>query len=526
VKENFLQKEGGKEMKKIGLPVLAIALCLMAGTAFAIDIQEITTWTQPMGVGGGASPGFGDLLIFPLYDVRALKNPDTGEGTTFPTTQQTLIQIVNTDPTYGVIARIRFREWKRSVEVLDFDIPLSCNDVWVAEVSRNPGGGGHIFSPEDRWISADVTTVFPSSPLTGLDFSISDITDGSVAEKLARTEYGYIELIGEERVVCAINGNNWTRLTSGDRDVKNTLMGTAFLIRPEAAVSHQYNAEAYSNFAINPAGIWKSPTTRRPDLFKDVQGEGSNPGIGGFDQLEAIMSKRFVDFQYVNGSATENGTGTPMATSVVVSFPTKHFHFDHPGFTPGGVVGHVSPFTGLLETGADIFQVSPLITGGEVYVSRIFNRKEETFHPPTIPVSPPTSTSQTILPWEVNIIGLLPKDPLPDPFARGWRDNFLIATKNTAANQAFFSGWGEIDLSPELITGDIRTVRQGRFGITFNFMNNIFDEYRGLPAVGIVMTEFFSDFVFKFGNFGYFGNTVPWQFGVAWDEDPREDDED
>jgi len=150
-----------------------------------------------------------------------------------------------------------------------------------------------------------------------------------------------------------------------------------------------------------------------------------------------------------------------------------------------------------------------------------------------------------VLPWEVNVIGLLPLDPLPDPFARGWRDNYLIATKNASSGQTFFSGWGEINLSPPLIAGDIRAAVQGKANIIFNYMNNFFPTgvfpgdaedgvgfpdgckfagcpgaYRGLPAVGIVMTEFFNDFVGKVGNFGYYGNSVPWQFGVAWGELP------
>jgi hypothetical protein len=45
----------------------------------------------------------------------------------------------------------------------------------------------------------------------------------------------------------------------------------------------------------------------------------------------------------------------------------------------------------------------------------------------------------------------------------------------------------------------------------FNFFNNFFNYYQGLPAIGIVMTEFYNGAVS-----GYYGNTVPWQYGVDW----------
>src|SRR4030042_6938876 len=178
-------------MRKISIPFLVVALSLMVtGMAFAIDVPNVSTWTQSMGIGGGG-PGIGDLLLAPLFDVRAIVDPNLpaggggegegeggggetpaalqedgnggGPGTT-PRIQYTLINIVNTDPLYGVIARIRFREWKRSDEVLDFAIPLSCNDVWVAELSRNGESGGTIIHSPDRWVNASPTaTYFPTA---------------------------------------------------------------------------------------------------------------------------------------------------------------------------------------------------------------------------------------------------------------------------------------------------------------------------------------------------------------------------
>ncbi len=536
-------------MKQFRVSFLVFGLSLMlTGMAFAVDIPNLSTWTQSMGVGGGG-PGLGDLLLAPLYDVRNLKNPDTAEGTTLPTTQQTLIAIVNTDDIYGVIARIRFREPKRSDEVLDFDIPLSVDDVWVAEVSRLAGGGAIINSGE-RWINGTPTANwFPSAvfPAAGIAFKTDAMPDGTAADKLARTEYGYFEIIGEERVAGKPTPDgSWLRIGSvtvggvtyvapTDKDVKDTLMGNVYLVRAEAQISHQYNMNAYSDFAIDPAGIWALPVTGRPNLQQDVQGQGGNLGIGGFNQLEAIMSKRFVNFQYVDG--IDSVTGTPMSTSVVITFPTKHFHY-------GTDFHHVAvpnwaPFTGYHETPADG------TSGGEVFKSFIFDRSENLLIPPEFPVSPGTSKIE-ILPWEVNVIGLLPVSSLPDPASRGWRDNLLLSTQGASGTPAdtFKAGWVSLDLSPftsEVGASDPRAdatfgsfAAQGKANITFNFMGTLFPtgpapqagfhwpagapylgQYRGLPAIGIVMTEFYNPSIH-----GYYGNTVPWQYEAAFGEAP------
>lgn len=528
-------------MKQFRISFLVVALSLMlTGAAFAVDIPNISTWTQSMGVGGGG-PGLGDLLLAPLYDVRNLTNPDTGEGTTLPTTQYTLISIVNTDPNYGVIARIRFRDWKRSREVLDFDIPLSCNDVWVAEVSRLPGGGGVIKAPvgkeaQNRWVnSAPTVDYFPSAalPAAGFSFQTTAIAEGTAAEQLARTEYGYFEIIGEERVKCKpTSDGSWFRTGTGapvDKDVKDMLMGNVYLLRPEAAISHQYNMNAYSDFAIDDVGIWKDPTSGRPNLHSDVQGEPSTGqlGVGAFEQLEAIMSKADVMFQYVNGT----GTGTPMSTSVVITFPTKHFHYDISTYHRKTLDPFWAPFTGYHETCPDG------TSGGEVIKSYIYDRDENLLRPPSVPISPSGRTSVEVLCYEVNVIGLLPQDPIPDPAARGWRDNTLLPTMNSSSGQTFNEGWAIIDLTPDSlgIGTDPRLdgtfgsgVPQGKSGIDFSFFNNFFGavlpsgqvlagagRYRGLPAIGIVMTEFYNDSVL-----GYYGNTVPWQYDVAFGIDP------
>jgi hypothetical protein len=515
-------------MKQIRIPVLVIALSLMlTGMALAVDIPNISTWTQSMGVGGGG-PGRGDVLIAPLYDVRSLTDTRL-PGTAGTTAQEqfTLFSIVNTDRTYGTILRIRFREWKRSRECLDFDIPLTTNDVWVGEISRKASGGAVLKTPTgggERWVSADrVTTAstgfdygyFPAAlfPTAGLDFSTYAI-EAEETNKVARCEYGYIEFIGEERVGApTTTAEPWKfpRIAStvdnggngNGRDVHDVLMGNVYLIRPTQAISHQYSMNAISDFAVDPLGIWAATSTAQPNLYDSVQfgpGQtGTNPGIGGFNQLEAILSKRLLYAQYVTGTDPADPTSTPMSTSKVITFPTKHFHYgtaDNSAHAAGGVAGQ-TPFTGLRETLNDHLVTAAIsaCSVGENVIFKIYDRKENTFAPGQ-PISPPPVIPPGKLPYEVNIVGYYPTEgPAPE-----FRNNVGVGT--SGGGQTFYTGYTITDLGDN---------GQGEDNIQFNFYGNVFASYNGLPAVGIVMTEFFNDSV----N-GYYGNTIPWRYRVDW----------
>jgi hypothetical protein len=566
-----------EEMKRIRIPFLVITLSLMAGMAFALDIPNISTWTQSTGVGGGG-PGRGDVLIGALYDVRNLQDPNlSAPFNTEVQAQQTLISIVNTDNDFGVIARLRFREWKRSHECLDIDIPLTTNDVWVAEVSRLAAGGPVLNSP-DRWINNIpnplTTGTFTAALISATDFGLG-VGNGipfrgnqilqfepslSPAQAMERCEYGYWEVIGEEKfsvINKAVNPWIISRIpafpcTAGVsfqcRDVHDTLMGNAYIIRPDQAISHQYNANALSDFAVDSNGIWASPLTDLPNLRDDVQGEvvptrlAPNVGVGGINQLEAVLSKRFVLYQYVNSVKAADGTvigGTPMTTSVVVTMPTKWFHFTNtpPSFLNIGPATWPfgTPFVASCEvTGDGPGGSCPGVNGGgEIVNVKVFDRDENTFIPrDQNPISPPDILTPGLprLPFEVNVIGIDPHDPAPIVF----RNNVAIATANSQTGQTFTAGWGWIDLSPNLrfVSTDPRAVTQGESGIIFNWFGNMFPlgpivpplngqfpgAYRGLPAIGIVMTEFFNDTVE-----GYFGNTVPWQYSVDFGSVPCTD---
>jgi len=572
-------------MRHIRIPLLVAAFSLVVtGMAFAVDLPGLTSWTSgnfittppstfpglSIQAYGGGSTGFGDVLISPLYDVRNLTDPNLpGEAGTEAHAQATLIAIVNTDPTWGVLARLRFREWKRSRECFDIDIPLTTNDVWVAQVvlpsgSSTPminqaaGQGSRYVSTPPAGINSFLTTdLIPSAP-SGLSFTTGALETGGTID---RCQYGYFEVIGEERIgpmdttfrfvrLGTVTGALYATTASppdtttgpaagtgqitGGRDVDNVLMGTTYIVRPAVAISHQFNMLAIANFAVDAAGIWTGTGSNFPTLRDSVQGQGSNLGAGGFDNLEGLLSKRWIDFQYVAQGA-QGGydpidlSQTPMSTSVVVTFPTKWAHycqttpFNRLSAAPCGTASSGTrtsfdsgaPFTGWRETKGDqsltAAQTAPF-DYGEIITSLIYDRSEHILIPSTCAISPCTPSLQR-LPYEVNIVGLKPITAYSEDIF-DFRNNVGVSTTSSAAGaQTFYSGWAEFDISPPtgVVTGDLRNIPQGKYPLLFNFYNNWFNYYRGLPVIGIVMTEFYNAVVS-----GYYGNTVPWQYGAWW----------
>jgi len=211
------------------------------------------------------------------------------------------------------------------------------------------------------------------------------------------------------------------------------------------------------------------------------------------------------------------------------------------------------PFTGRREVLGDEDR-SPALPGaiapslgwtdaGELVACTFWNRLEQLLGGCT--VSPCEGCR---LPYQVNIAGLYPVDPLVDanpPTATNsapfFRNNMILYTanhSNPVSSQTFYNGWGRVDLSPAIGSfsigaGDTRNYRQGKgyhtfpflfptgnappatflpdLPFTFSFFNNLFTYYYGLPAIGVVMTEFYNASVS-----GYYGNTVPWQYIVNW----------
>lgn len=551
-----------------------LLLTAMVGPAVAYDLPELYTSIQ-------INPGLrGDVLLGYLYDVRALDG----------VSQKTLINVVNTDPNYGMVAKLRFREYKRSRECLDFHFPLSKGDVWSAEVYQCSNGRAYLYS--DDWNARDLkaadglwplyhdlnvvdqtvpcSTAFPALDTVnphggaGVPFSTGDLEAG--VTNVARCLYGYYEIIGEERVAgtflhgtgnCtagppAINdcvdqipiitpcGPGFTRgpgdSTACGRDPQNSLFAETWLVRVEDGTAQQYQDTAISNFSTTPLGIAASVIgTTRPNLRDDAQGQAGNYGYGGFEQLESVLSKRYVYAQYWNDSAFG------ARTSVVFTFPTKWVHFNRTTFN-----WIDRPFVGPRETKQDANRTDPFL-----FVIR--DREENLLTAPPSDVIFSPAGSGTIpypkWPYEVNICGIFSsaktfQDNNPAPFngsmidgAYIWRDNLMIGSYLEGGN-LFKVGWVVYDLSPNNYAGgayvpdpvsgstglppvDVNGDPVGEQGTTaasaFNFWfqpasaDNILG-YRGLPVIGGVLNEV----TWVGPPKQNFRTAIPWASAVHW----------
>jgi hypothetical protein len=175
-----------------------------------------------------------------------------------------------------LIARVRFRESKTSREVLDFDIVLSCAEVWTGKVELPAGATlpRAISSDPIRIATTAVSFTTGQALLGGRSFVLPN---GLVAADVQR---GYFEIIAEEALPCEPidgqvdrTGDVWARL-AGDRTPTDALAGEVISIRVAAGVSHFYNMEAVTRFRIAGAAapsLARASSRRRASRIASVR---------------------------------------------------------------------------------------------------------------------------------------------------------------------------------------------------------------------------------------------------------------
>jgi len=403
---------------------------------------EVAYFTSPIPYSGLiVNPeGKGDALIFPYYDVRTLN----GKG------QDTLFAIINectNGGDQGIVAKLRFREWDKSEEVLDFDIWLSDCDVWIGVITLNTGNGlARISSPDYVVTDYSSTQFVVTKPLlNGFDFITENITFTlpSGWTKNGMTTLGYFEVIGEERTVTKIKSGTTDKVDrlSFFPDCPNVLMGMANIVRVADGVSMGYNAIAIANF-YTLGTLFDFPGSLKPDF---------SAAEDGLQQLEFELSKEDIFGAY------SNETSIAGKASMIITFPTKHFHYD---VSRNILVTSNNPFRGAKEN------------DGEVIELTIYDRNEN-FIKPSQFWSPPRKLK---LPYELNICGLYQGS-----------GNAPVGRDNVAFDTGTFdSGWVWVLFD----TQGAFSIPGGNNNPYFNHFGNFFDEYWGLPAVGLQLQEF------------------------------------
>ena len=147
-----------------------------------------------LGVAGSAHAiyqdpnGTGSFMIYPYYTVNSV------DGAAY----NTYITIVN-PTTFTKVVRFRAREGRASIEVRDFNVYLSPNDVWTAAIVPTDGGGARVITADNSCTMPVLPTI--STGLRGIDFTNILYSTGGVEFRagigtgLDRLREGYIEMI-------------------------------------------------------------------------------------------------------------------------------------------------------------------------------------------------------------------------------------------------------------------------------------------------------------------------------------------
>src|SRR3989304_4128961 len=122
-------------------------------TAVAAAVGTFAGAAQAVNLG---NDGMGQVLIYPYYTVQ--QKGDTAFDT--------YISIVNSDTVNGKAVKVRFLEGKNSVEVLDFNLYLSPNDMWTATITRDGSGNARLRTVDNPCTAPEILTVAGTSSTT------------------------------------------------------------------------------------------------------------------------------------------------------------------------------------------------------------------------------------------------------------------------------------------------------------------------------------------------------------------------
>jgi hypothetical protein len=322
----------------------------------------------------------GQVLLFPFYDA------ENGNATNF--------HVVNTTDKAKAV-KIRFREYKASREVLDFNLYLSAEDHFAFGVIMDPNGTGGAIITNDN----SCTVPALGSPNNGFDGTTTENADGSITRiqpfvnfeflkqvagedyvdsDVERTLRGHVEVIEMGEVIANVNADpksglahltylthgpdglpsncagleaSWASTVGGWGDdvtggmgaPKGGLYGIAYHISVEDAAAWGFEPAAIANW--NDTLIHRDPGSDEPNLGQGVdtalvpdggsyltfQRDATRPGI---DSVSALFMTRSITNDVMLNSAIGG------ATDWVTTFPTKYDYVNE-------LVTAITPFTDI-----------------------------------------------------------------------------------------------------------------------------------------------------------------------------------
>lgn len=417
-----------KLKSKIISSAVVAALGSIAGTAQAVNL---------------GADGQGQVLLYPYYTVNS-------KGTT---AFDTYISIVNSDTVRGKAVKVRFLEGKNSKEVLDFNLYLSPNDVWVGGITRDASGNGLLKT-------GDVSCTAPQIPAAGQPFvNYAYAADLAVDAALSRTREGYIEVIQMADIdsPVASGGTNLTPTTYTRTKHVNSvppgcaalatdwedgaysevllaptggLSGTGTVINPLEGTDISYNAVAIDNFSavalhFNPGNVQPALADVNPKISRVLTGTdvletnwtaaigGAAPNnLPGSIPVSAVILREQIVNEYAVAAAPVG-----LGTDWVITFPTKTDHVN-----AATLAAVPLPFVTRMSA-----------TGACEAVSVTAYNREEAVTTSGLQFSPTSAATGNSLCWEANVLsinttavtsnvlgGVLTRKALTVPYTEGY----------------------------------------------------------------------------------------------------------
>ena len=448
--------------------------------------------------------GTGQVLIFPYYTV----NSSLGSANSY----NTYISITNTTSQAQVL-KVRFREGRTSSEVLDFNLYLSPNDVWVGAVA--PQGTGDTapaaLYPDPRELSC----TSPLIPSTGEPFKNFDYLPGTGNDLpgtgLDRTREGYVEVFDMASLsgVFATNVThtalntappNCSAMRANLSAVNPALLsasaggiyGEGTIINVLNGASMTYKADALGAYNNVPGGFYFDVTTPNPLLganavpaqdlvlannnaYFDTWGVLAGNAVPGARAVASVFMHTNVMNDYILDSNTQSNTDW------VLTFPGKNEFVTTATAFP--------PYTATLTTAGACESVQ----------FTFFNRDEQSFLPATGGFSPqPTGVGgpgQGNLCWESTVVSVrngAAWNAVNDVSTTNLRSAVLGSRNVTAVTvlSQFENGWinmaftGTRATAGILANGGLGTTLSGSTGTTAAGQHTYF----GLPVTGFMVT--------------------------------------
>jgi len=347
--------------------------------------------------------GTGQVLVYPYYTVNS------SGGNAF----NTYISVTNTT-SQAKATKVRFREGRTSAEVLDFNLFLSPNDVWVGALgpdTSDPTSAARLFG------NFETSCTYPAIPAAGVPFTNIAYTTGPDAlpgTGLDRTREGYVEIFDMATLIGALATAVTHTVIGGPPPncsaVRVDLTGNANLTAPtggmygEATIINVTNGAAVG-YKADPLAAYRSN-----QFYADVSGSG--PQLGGSAAPVSLVlannrgttdvwaglpnpGSRAVAAVYMHTSIMNDyvlDIGTRSNTDWVVTFPGKTEFF-------AGTATPVPPYTGVLTSNGAC----------EPALFTFFDRDEFSALPPTTGFSPQTpgaAPNTGSLCWESTVVSI------------------------------------------------------------------------------------------------------------------------